>query len=250
MTTTRTDPGRPTPSTAARVRDDRTFYRRALALVAPLPMLAMGLGYLLLDLPGDGKFSEMVDAAARQTDLLHVLHWTEGLFFAFLIPAVIAVAAVTRRRSPRLTAIGICLTVPGFALGFALLPNDQVLALLTHEQNLDVGSVGALDEAYWALPQSGLGALLFLVGIVIGLLLLGIALARSGAAPVWTGVALALGGFTHPFLPHHVVTGLGLFVAAAGFAGASWALWRMSNDDFAPPPFPRVRKGQGYSTGD
>lgn len=250
MTTTHTDPGKPAAPTAARGRDDRTFYRRALALVAPLPMLAMGLGYLLLDMPGDGKFSEMVDAAARQSDLLHVLHWTEGLFFAFLVPAVIAVAAVTRRTSPRLTAVGICLTVPGFALGFGMLPNDQVLAVLTNEQNLDVTAVSALDEAYWALPQSGLGALLFLVGIVIGLLLLGIALARSGAAPVWTGVALALGGFTHPFLPHHVVTGLGLFVAAAGFAGASWALWRMSNDDFAPAPVPPPRNGRGYSTGD
>ncbi|HET9900400.1 MAG TPA: hypothetical protein VFR46_04940, partial [Actinomycetes bacterium] len=68
-----------------------------------------------------------------------------------------------------------------------------------------------------------------------GLLLLGIALWRSRVAPAWMGIALGLGGFTHPFLPGHVLAGLGLLVAAVGFAGASWALLRTSNDDFDLP---------------
>jgi hypothetical protein len=50
------------------------------------------------------------------------------------------------------------------------------------------------------LPEYGLGSLVFIVGIVIGLLVLGIALARSRAVPRFYGIALAVGGFTHPFL--------------------------------------------------
>ncbi len=50
------------------------------------------------------------------------------------------------------------------------------------------------------------------------------------------GIALAAGGFTHPFLGAigHTVQGLGLLVAAAGFAGASTVLGRMPNDALPP----------------
>ena len=229
------DAGRPVP-------EDRSFYRTALAVVAPLPMMVMGLTYVLMDVPGDGQFQDIVDAAARQSGLFDWIPWLGLLWFGFLIPAVIAVAAVTRRTSPRLTAVGIALTVPGFGTGLAG-PNDTLMAYLTQRDGLDVATVGELDTALWDLPYVGIGSLLFIVGIVIGLLLLGIALARSGAVPVFFGVALAVGGFTHPFLSPlgHVVTGLGLWVAAVGFAGASLALLRTSNDDFAPAPVGRSR---------
>jgi hypothetical protein len=45
-----------------------------------------------------------------------------------------------------------------------------------------------------------------------------------------------IGGATHPFLPGHVAPGIGLRLAAAGYAGASMALLRMSNDGFDVAP--------------
>ena len=55
-------------------------------------------------------------------------------------------------------------------------------------------------------------------------------------------IALLLGGPTHPFVPGgHVAVGIGLLVAAVGYAGASLALIRTSNDDFDLPPLPRRR---------
>lgn len=221
---------------SSKIRDDRGFYRKALAIAAPVPMLAMGLIYLLTKIPQQGDFGDMVEAAGRQADLLNALVWPSLLFFGLLIPAVIAVAAVTRRTSPRLTIVGICLTVPGFAVGFGGGVNDNLFAYVTYTEGLDVETIGKLDEALWAMPQTGVASLLFIVGIVIGLLLLGIALAKSQAVPVFFGVALAFGGFTHPFMPTHVLAAIGLFVAALGFAGASLALWRMRDDEFALPP--------------
>jgi hypothetical protein len=190
-------------------------------------------------MPGDGPFENIVAAVERQEGVMAAGQWLSLLFFAFLVPAVIAVAAVTRRARPRLTAVGIALTVPGIAAGFGLSPNDTTMAYLVHTSDLDVATVGELDEAWWALPVATIGSLLFIIGIVFGLLLLGIALARSGQVPPWYGVALAVGGFTHPFVSPagHVVVGLGLWVAAVGFAGASLALLRMRDDDFAPAPY-------------
>lgn len=147
--------------------------------------------------------------------------WLSLAWFGFLIPAVIGVAAVTRRTTPRLTAFGVALTVPGFGLGFSD-PDDTTLAQLTHIKHLDVQQMSTLDKGLWALPEYGVSSLLFIVGIVIGLLLLGVALAKSGAVPRFFGIALAAGGFTHPFLGAigHVVQGAGLLVATVGFAGA------------------------------
>jgi hypothetical protein len=217
----------------ARPWDDRCFYRKTLAVIAPIPMAAMGVNYLLVEMPGDGPFKDVLAAAARQESLLVAMGWVTLLFFAFLIPAVIAVAAVTRRRAPRLTAVGLALTVPSFAIGFAAGPNDTQLALLTHQNHLDTSTVAALDTAMWGAPTAGISSLLFIVGIAIGLLVLGVALTRSRAVPAWYGVALAVGGFTHPFLPTHLLAGVGLIIAAVGFFGASVGLLRMSSDDLA-----------------
>jgi hypothetical protein len=222
-----------TAGAQARPWDDRGFYRKALAVVAPIPMVAMGVNYLGVEMPGDGPFKDMLAAAARQENVLVAMDWVVLLFFAFLIPAVIAVALVTRRRAPRLTAVGLVLTIPGFAVGFGAGPNDTHLALLTHQKHLDTSAMAALDTAMWGVPSAGIASLLFIVGITIGLLLLGIALTRSRAVPAWYGVALAFGGFTHPFMPTHVLAGVGLMIAAIGFFGASLALLRMSNDDLA-----------------
>lgn len=220
--------------TSTRRWDDRGFYRTALAVVAPLPMLAMGTIYLLTDMPGTGPFHDMLAAATRQEGMLNAMSWVQLLFFAFLVPAVIAVAAVTRARSPRLTAVGVVLTVPGLALGCSNGSGDTGLALITVQKHLDVSSMTELDQEMQKLATNGVSSLLFIIGIVIGLLLLGIALARSGAVSLWFGVALAVGGFAHPFVPTHVLTGIGLYIAAIGFAGASLGLLRMRNDQFAP----------------
>lgn len=66
--------------------------------------------------------------------------------------------------------------------------------------------------------------------------MLGLALWRSRLAPRWMALALIVGTFTHPFMPNQVAAGAGLIVAAIGFAGASLALLRMSDDEFDLPP--------------
>ena len=58
--------------------------------------------------------------------------------------------------------------------------------------------------------------MVFIVGIVFGLGLLGGALKRSRAVPAWVGPAVMVGGVTHPFLPHHFGQSIGLLIAAAG----------------------------------
>jgi hypothetical protein len=224
-----------TPSVPRPPRDSRGFWRILLAIIAPLPMLAKGLYYLLSPIDGDAGFHETVAAFAAHRQLLDVLLWLDAAFVLGLIPATVAAAWVARRGAPRLTTVAAAIALPGFLAGIALL-GVETPALLTVQHGLDVNTMAKLSDTLENDPLLQVASLLFIVGVVIGLGLLGIAMWRSRAAAAWTGIALAIGGFTHPFLPGHTAQGIGLLVACAGFAGASVALLRMHNDEFDLPP--------------
>jgi hypothetical protein len=228
-----------TTSTAPRVtrtpRDVRGFWRVLLAVVAPLPMLVQGLYYLLSPVDGGAPFETNLAAVTANPGRFELLQWIQAPFF-LLIPAAIAVAWVSHRAAPRLSTVGGLITLTGLSAGFFLLPGVVTLEYLTVREGLDSATMAKLGAAMEDQPTMLIGGLLFILAITFGLLLLGIALWRSRVAPAWMGIALALGGFTHPFLPGHVAAGIGLLVAAVGFAGASVALLRMRNDDFDLPP--------------
>jgi hypothetical protein len=219
-----------------RVRDTRSFWRLLLAFVAPIPMAAMGVVYVIRPVEGGAAFTDTVAGVATHRQLFEVMMWLGLPFLVGLIPAVIAVAWVTRRRTPILTTIGAVWTLLGCLSVLPLGVPDDLLAYLAVREGLDVATIAALDAAWWMLPPVGGAALLFISGIVVGLPLLGLALWRSRVAPRWMAIALVVGGVTHPFLPNHVIAGMGLLIAAAGFAGATVALLRMPNDEFDLPP--------------
>ena len=225
-----------TPAATAVAPDVRRFWRVLLAVIAPLPMLFMGVQNLLSPVDGGESFAATVAAYRADPGLAAVLQWLQVPFLVLLTPAAFAVAWVARRGAPRLATAGALVALTGFLAGFGVLGGTPHPAYLTARDGLDVAAVGELVAADGEHPVVLLGGLLFILGITVGLLLLGIALWRSRVAPAWAGAALAVGGFTHPFLPGHVAAGIGLLVAAVGFAGASVALLRMRDDAFDLPP--------------
>jgi len=227
----------PTGSPARKpLRDVRGFWRILLVVVAPLPMIGMGLYYILSPVDGGTSFEDTATAYAAHLDLVEKIQYLGVPFLVLLIPATFAVAWVSRRGAPRLATAGALLALTGQLAGFPLNQGGDLLAYISVKKGFDVAAMAKLQEALESQPAAAIGGLRFLVGLVFGLLLLGIALWRSTAAPAWMGIALALGGFTHPFMPGHVAAGIGLLVAAVGFAGASIALVRMRNDDFDLAP--------------
>jgi hypothetical protein len=220
----------------APVRDRRGFWRILLAVVAPIPMLVKGTFYVLSPVSGDASFTDSVRAFEAHRDLLEVMKWLDAVFVVTLIPATVAAAWVARRGAPRLSTAGALLALTGFLAGFGLLGGIETPALVAVQHDLDRSTMADLDEAMRHEAVLGVASLLFIVGVVLGLGLLGGALRRSRAVPAWSAYALMIGGATHPFIPSSVGQGIGLFVAAAGFTGVSMALLRMGNDDFDLPP--------------
>lgn len=230
-----TDSAAAAATTRTQAPDVRGFWRILLAIVAPLPMLFMGIQYVLLPVDGGVPFEDSVAAFAAHQDRLDLLEWLQVPFLVLLIPATFAVVWATRRATPRLTTAGALIALTGLFAGFGILGGAPRLENVTVTEGIDVATAARIATAFEEHPLTLIGGLLFILAVAVGLLLLGIALWRSRVAPAWMGWALALGGFTHPFMPGHVVAGIGLVVAALGFAGASVALLRMRNDEFDLP---------------
>jgi len=221
--------------------DTRTYWRVLLAVIAPLPLLGMGIGYLLNPTDGDADVATTVAGIEAHPGRALVSMLAAVLFVMLLPPATAALAWVSRRRAPRLTTVGASLTLLGLLAGFATLPAGNNIAWIAAQEDLDLTIIQTLDDALWAQPTAGVGIILFLAAITIGLPLLGIAMWRAKAAPRWMAVCLIAGTATHMFTPGHVAQGVGLLVGAVGFAGVSRALLRTRNDEFDLPPVSAAR---------
>jgi hypothetical protein len=231
-------------SGVGRTHDVRSYWRVALAVAAPLPWAAMGLVNILQPFAGDESFVSTVAKVRDHLGLVLTASWISLPFFAFLIPSALAVVAATRRHAPRLAAWGGTLTVVGFGLGFGGLGGGGTpLAVVTVIHGFDVDTMARVDAAFQAAPYALVAGLFWVTALIVGQALLGLALWRSRLVSVLFPIALLLGGPTHPFVPgSHIAVGIGLLVAAVGYAGASLALIRTDNDDFDLPP---VRHGHG-----
>jgi hypothetical protein len=234
----RTDTVTATTAVQARkpLRDVRGFWRVLLAVLAPLPMLAKGVYYLISPVAGGADFDTTFRAYTDDKGIAELLRLLDVPFVVLLVPAVYAVAWVSRRGAPRLATAGAFLSLLGFLAGFGLLGGITVPAYVSAVQGVDPTAMGAAQAAAENDPLFLVAGLLFITAVVIGLGLLGAALWRSRAVGAWAGIALMVGGITHPFIPGNVAQGIGLLVAAVGFAGASVALLRMRNDEFDLPP--------------
>jgi hypothetical protein len=232
-----------TAPTTPRIHDTRAFWRVLLAVVAPLPMLAKGISYLIIPVNGDASVETTVDALRSRPGLAETLVWLDVVFCVLLVPALVAACWLARRGAPRLTTAAGLVAAGGTLVGVALLGGPLPAYQMALRHDLSVSAMSDLSDAQEADAVIAIGGLCFIVGIVIGLTLLGAALWRSRQVSPVAAIAVILGGSTHPFLPGHVAQGIGLLVAAAGFACVSVALLRMPKDDFDLPPERTMTQG-------
>ncbi|MEU4235433.1 hypothetical protein AB0F17_65155 [Nonomuraea sp. NPDC026600] len=87
----------PEPSPAKRPRDVRGFWRLLLAVLAPLPMLAQAVNYLLSPVEGGDPFTDTAAVIAGHLPLMGGLRWLDAAFVAGIVPATFAVAWAARR---------------------------------------------------------------------------------------------------------------------------------------------------------
>ena len=221
--------------TATAVHDVRTFWRVVLCVVVPLPWLAKGVQYILMERDFPSSAAQIRAWTGDHT--FGWLQWLDVVFVVLVVPSIIALGLVSRRGSPRLTAAAMFVMGGGFLMVLPLNTGGDPLIWVAARNGFDPAVTGAFIDALQEDPRVALGGLGFITAITIGSVLIGLALWRSRAVPGWAAALVGLGGFTHPFLSFdHRVHGGGLVALAVGCMAVSACLLRMTNDEFDLPP--------------
>jgi hypothetical protein len=223
----------PTPS-VVETRDLRHFWRWTLAILAPLPILALAAEMLVVPWPVGANLARAIAGAADAPGRAQTSLWLSLFFAVTVLPATMAVLWTARRAAPKLTlAAGILLLL---AFSASLASNDQV-AVVAAQAGLDPTKVAVLDDLVQANPWVGLQFLIFLLGQTVGFVLLGFALWRARVTPAWVALVLGLSGPAHLLMPGgNAGAAASWAMTAIGYAAASATLLRTRDDDFDLPP--------------
>jgi hypothetical protein len=154
-----------------------------------------------------------------------------ALFASFaLVPATLAIGLPVARRLPRLGTAALVLTFAGFIGMSALTAGDQA-RLSAARTGLAPGAAATFLDDLDGQPTVVLSTLVFVVGHVLGVTLLGIALWRSGLVPAWAGLLLAVSQPLHfvfaVVAPIHLLDGAAWLLTAVGFTVAGLSVARL-----------------------
>jgi hypothetical protein len=138
-----------------------------------------------------GKVVDNVAAATASPTATQAGAWLD-LCALFFVPALVIVGGLAGARTTRLGWIATVLTVGSTLPGIAYLLATDVLYVGAAQGKVPAAAI----DAYLAEPVVTVSTALFLLGHVLGILLLGIALWRAGRVPQWAAACLAV----FPFL--------------------------------------------------
>jgi hypothetical protein len=199
----------------------------ALAVLAPLgAALVAVLRYVLPYETTDGT-ADMVREGYADPGALSLVLWV-GLGAALtIVPGSLAIGRLVGQRAPRLTAVALTLLVPAYLMLPVLLIVDHTIWAGAESGASQASVVRLLDAAH---PIVGVATVIFVLGHVVGTVLLGIAMLRSHCVPAWAAVITIVSQPLHfvaaVIVPNHTLDGAAWGLNAIGFAVAAVAVYR------------------------
>jgi hypothetical protein len=219
-----------------RVRDVRTFQRFAAAVILPIPATCVAVGRLFQT--DDSDTRRTLDLIAANPDRQFTFALLGFIGLVCVVPAFLAAASLSRRRRPVLTTIALAVNLAGYLGAFAMAAIDNLYligALLPPEQR-DVAAI--VIDKMWSSGIPGVSTSLFVLGHILGAILMGLALRGSIATVGWLAMLLTT--------PVHVLAFVVLQMPALDLA--AWLLMTLAficcaikivktaNDEWDLPP--------------
>jgi len=232
------------------VPDLRRASRVLAAVLLPIgPALIAALRFVL---PYETNQSDtrIVREIAAHQGAANAIVWLGFAACLVMVPTVLWVGRIAARRSPRLTAVALCLLVPGYA-SLAFLVSSDAVALYAAKHGFSTATAADLYTSMH--PTVLVAGVLFVVGHVLGTILLGVALLRGGELPAWAGWAIVLAQPLHAFaavvVGSHPLDLVAWGLNAVGFAVVSSVILRTSDDEWAPRPVERAGRRSAGAKG-
>ncbi|NEA30135.1 DUF4386 family protein [Streptomyces sp. SID13031] len=221
------------------VADTRGISRWAAAIVLPIGPAAVAVLRFVLPYDTVDDAKTMAAKVIAEPGRASVVLWMGFIAVLTLVPAAYAAGKLTRRRAPKLTLVALALLIPGYlSLGW-LVGEDQLLWSGAHA-GLDAGGLTRIAEAVH--PTGNIAGVFFVLGHVVGTILLGVALWRSQVVARWAAIAVIVSQPIHfvaaVIVPNHTLDLVGWGLQAVGFAAVGWAILQLRNDDWDLPALP------------
>jgi hypothetical protein len=232
----------PAGATRVRVRDGRSTRRwvtAACMIIAP-----GAVAVVRAVIPYGGTPSETLAGYLTPAYVYPILGIAEVAAVFTMVFAMLGLGRLIQARTPLLALIGTPLAALGWSMIAVLGTMDSVyfeLAKASHG-----GAIGpSLFVQFQANPEIGMFVGLFILGHLVGTLLLGIGLLVSRRIPIWAAMAVIAGDVLHPFaflvLGSHALDALAYMIMGAGMAMAARAVIATPNDEWDLAPRPAVR---------
>lgn len=227
------------PTAVARGTDTRTIRRAVVAVLLPLGPLAVAAIRGYLPYFHTSSSAEAVAASSASTGRMDAVLWLSVVAMVALVPSALGAARLAQRRAPVLSLLAIGLLVPSFVMLF-FGSGDVTLRAVA---GIDPATAVRVYDAASAVGPATLSIVVFVVGHIVGTVLLGAALWRSRTVPAWAALAVIVSQPLH-FVAFVVLGWQPLDVIAwglmgVGLAAAGLRVLRTSNDEWDLPAVTR-----------
>jgi hypothetical protein len=206
---------------------DRRGALVALALLAPVGAVAVAVLRYVLPYETTDSATDIVRGAYADPGAVSLVLWLSLVAALTMVPGSIAVGRLVRAGAPRLTAVALALVVPGYLMLPMLAGLDHPVWLAAEAGATQDAAVALLEAAH---PSYAVATGIFVVGHVVGTVLLGVAMLRTRVVPAWAAIATLVSQPLHfvfaVIVPNHVLDGAAWGLNAIGFAAAAVAIIR------------------------
>ena len=216
--------------------DLRTFDRILAAVLMPIGPATIAVSRLIAQ--DDTTLGEQAASGSSAYALAGVL----GVVALFtLLPGAYAALRVTRRGAPRLTAWTSAFLIPGY-LGATALAAPSAAAWAAVSLGLPAETASEIGGAAYAAPGVMVPAFVFVIGHIVGTVLLAISAARARVMGLAMAIAFALSQPVHlvatiTSLPWLDFLAWGTTAVCMGVL--AWHVLRTPNDEWDLPPLAR-----------
>jgi hypothetical protein len=219
-----------------KVRDVRGFQRIVAAVILPIPATAVAIGRLFLT--DDSDTRRALDMIAADPGRQFTFALLGFIAMLTVVPAFLAAARLARRRRPVLTMIALGVNLIAYLGGFALAALDSMYLAASKLPVEQRDGAAALIDAMWSEGLTGISTLLFVVGHILGAILMGLALRGSIPTVGWVAMILSQPGHVFAFVvfPSPVMDALAWGLMALAFTICAVTVLRTPDNEWDLPP--------------
>ncbi|GAB2651449.1 hypothetical protein [Kribbella swartbergensis] len=188
----------------------------------------------------DSDTRRALDQIAADPSDQRVVVWLGFLSALTVVPAFLALARLARRRRPVLTTIALGINLAAYLGGYAMFAIDGLYLAGAAVPAQQRDGAAALIDATWSSGASGLSTAMFVIGHVLGAILMGLALRGSIPTVGWLAMILSQPGHVVAFVVFQnvVMDSVAWGLMALCFAIAAVTVLRTPDHEWDLPPRP------------